>query len=167
MRKQPPKHEGLPRSGTIWEDIEMDDDRGFRPRALGEIALRCRDIDAMARFYGEVLGLPRLVGPHRDGIVFFRIAEGVAGHTTVLALFAARPGEAPVSGGGSTLHHLALSLPLAEQEAAMRWYQRIGQPYRVEHFGWIGWRGVFTEDPEGNTVELVAYDASLSAASPE
>ena len=43
----------------------------------------------------------------------------------------------------------------------MSWYDKIGQPYRVERFGWIGWQGIFTEDPEGNTVELVAYDASL------
>jgi len=43
----------------------------------------------------------------------------------------------------------------------MAWYAANGLPYRVEHFGWVGWRGVFTEDPEGNTVELVAYDASL------
>ncbi|MEL6774948.1 MAG: VOC family protein, partial [Pseudomonadota bacterium] len=60
------------------------------------------------------------------------------------------------TGAGSSLHHLALTIDYAEQEAAMAWYDRLGQPYRVEHFDWIGWRGVFTEDPEGNTVELVA-----------
>jgi hypothetical protein len=26
---------------------------------------------------------------------------------------------------------------------------------------WIGWRGVFVDDPDGNAVELVAYDAGL------
>ena len=41
------------------------------------------------------------------------------------------------------------------------WYDQLGQPYRIETFGWIGWRGIFTEDPEGNTVELVAHDTSL------
>ncbi len=64
--------------------------RTFQPRALGEIAIRCADIGAMAAFYEDV----------------------------------------------------------------------IGQPYRVEHFGWVGWRGIFTDDPEGNTVELVAFDPS-------
>ncbi len=43
----------------------------------------------------------------------------------------------------------------------MRWYDQIDQPYRVEQFGWVGWRGIFTQDPEGNTVELVAYDAAI------
>jgi hypothetical protein len=59
------------------------------------------------------------------------------------------------------LHHIALSLPFEEQDAVLRWYDEIGQPYRIEEFGWIGWRGIFTEDPEGNTVELVAYDSSM------
>lgn len=144
--------------------------RGFRPRALGEIAIRCADLPAMVRFYEEVIGLERLSGDHRSGIVFFRIAEGFAGHTAVLALFrhdAGRPGlqpqtdAPPETGARSSLHHLALSLPFYEQQAVIDWYEQIGQPYRVERFGWIGWQGIFTEDPEGNTVELVAYDASL------
>jgi catechol-2,3-dioxygenase len=66
-----------------------------------------------------------------------------------------------VTGGASSLHHIALSLPFDEQDAVMRWYDHLGQPYRIEQFGWIGWRGIFTEDPEGNTVELVAYDPSM------
>ena len=146
-------------------------DRGFSPRALGEIAIRCADMAAMVEFYEDVIGLERLTGDHNSAITFFRIAEGFGGHTQVLALFhhaaAARPGlhptdaGRPVTGGGSSLHHIALSLPFDEQEAVMRWYDKIGQTYRVEQFGWIGWRGIFTEDPEGNTVELVAFDRSM------
>ncbi|MEM8790417.1 MAG: VOC family protein [Pseudomonadota bacterium] len=141
-------------------------ERGFHVRALGEIAIRCADMDAMEAFYRDVIGLEVL--SHRDeGITFFKIADGYAGHTSVLALFgpgAGRPDlhkvteQAPATGAGSSLHHLALSLPWQEQDAVMRWYDSIGQDYRVEHFKWIGWRGIFTEDPEGNTVELVAAD---------
>lgn len=147
--------------------------RGFQVRALGEIAIRCDDIAAMSAFYEGIIGLTRLSGNTGDGIVFFRIADGFAGHTAVLALFdksvSGRPGlhptgeDAPETGARSSLHHLALSLPFAEQEAVMAWYEARGQPYRVEHFGWIGWRGIFTEDPEGNTVELVAKDPGWSA----
>ena len=146
-------------------------DRGFQIRALGEIAIRCADMAAMVAFYEDILGLERMTGGAREGIIFFRIAEGFGGHTSVLALFdkgyEARPGlhptsdTAPVTGGGSALHHIALSLPFAEQEAAMAWYETHGIPHRVEQFGWIGWRGVFVQDPEGNTVELVAYDPSM------
>jgi len=147
----------------------MERDRGFRPRALGEIAIRCADMSAMVTFYEEVIGLERLTGGHRDAITFFRISEGFGGHTTVLALFQysekgpdGRDGlPRPMAGTASALHHIALSLPYDEQDAVMRWYDHIGQPYRVEQFGWIGWRGIFTQDPEGNTVELVAYDAAM------
>ncbi|NVO56099.1 VOC family protein [Rhodobacteraceae bacterium B1Z28] len=149
----------------------MSKDRGFRARALGEIAIRCADMRAMVEFYETVIGLERLSGDYNSAITFFRIAEGYGGHTQVLALFhhtaAPRPGlhptgsERPVTGGQSALHHIALSLPFAEQDAVLRWYDQIGQPYRIENFGWIGWRGIFTEDPEGNTVELVAYDPSM------
>ena len=103
--------------------------RGFRPRALGEIALRCRDPEGMAAFYEGVIGLERMEGRHSPGITFLRIGPGFGGHTAILALFRG------ASEGASTLHHIALSLPFGEQEAVMRWYEEIGQPFRVEHFG--------------------------------
>ncbi len=145
-------------------------DRGFRPRALGEIAIRCTDMPAMVAFYEDVIGLERLSGDHSDGIVFFKIAKGFGGHTSVLALFRhdrSRPEihptgtEPPETGARSSLHHIALSLPFDEQDAVIAWYDSLGQPYTLQDFGWIGWRGIFTTDPDGNTVELVAYDASL------
>jgi catechol 2,3-dioxygenase-like lactoylglutathione lyase family enzyme len=143
--------------------MALRDRRGFKIAALGEIAIRCRDMDAMEAFYADVIGLERLAA-RAGGIVFFRIADGFAGHTCVLALFdkdAGRRdpyprGEAPESGAKSSLHHIALTVTYVEQEAAMRWYDSLKQPYNVQEFDWIGWRGVFTTDPDGNTVELVA-----------
>lgn len=137
--------------------------RGFKPRALGEIAIRCADMAAMVDFYETVIGLERLSGGHRDTITFFKIAEGIGGHTTVLALFQnpAPNTDRPVTGNQSALHHIALSLPFHEQDAVIQWYESLNQPYRIEEFDWIGWRGIFTQDPEGNTVELVAYDRTL------
>ena len=145
-----------------------DTRRGFRPRALGEIAIRCRDWPAMVAFYGEVLGLERLHGGerggHRDGIAFFRLGESHGGHIAVLALFADGATGEPDGGGPlhaghrSSLHHLALSLPWDEQDAAAAWLEAGDHPVRVQTFDWTGWRGVFTRDPDGNTVELVAAD---------
>jgi catechol 2,3-dioxygenase-like lactoylglutathione lyase family enzyme len=146
------------------------DKRGFKVRALGEIAIRCADLKKMAAFYRDIIGLEHLSGHHRDGIIFFSIAEGFGGHTSVLALFRPDAGRAdlhpqgsqpPATGAGSSLHHLALSLPFSEQDAAIKWYDANDVDYRVQVFEWIGWRGIFTTDPEGNTVELVAYDRSL------
>lgn len=132
---------------------EAGSGRGFRVRGLGEVAIRCADPAAMERFYTKVIGLD-LLARRPGGITFLRIAEGHAGHTTVLALFASD--TPPVTGAGSSLHHLALSLGWDEQERAIAWLRGAGHACRVEDFDWIGWRGVFLTDPEGNTVELVA-----------
>ncbi|MBI1418882.1 MAG: VOC family protein [Limimaricola sp.] len=143
------------------------DQRGFTVRALGEIAIRCINLDAMVAFYRDVIGLEPLNDPGNGRIVFLRIAEGFGGHTSVLALFRydieaagrTRAGEVPpATGPGSSLHHLALSLPWDEQAAVIAWYETRGLEYHVETFDWVGWRGVFTFDPDGNTVELVAKD---------
>ena len=141
--------------------------RGFTVRALGEIAIRCIDLDAMVAFYRDVIGLEPMNDPENSDIVFFRIAEGFAGHTAVLALFrhdiegagnTRVATEPPASGPGSSLHHLALSLPWKEQDAVIAWYETLEREYHVETFSWIGWRGVFTKDPDGNSVELVAEE---------
>jgi catechol-2,3-dioxygenase len=127
--------------------------RGFRVAGLGEVAVRCRDLAAMERFYADAIGL-EVLGRRDRGIVFFRLAEGYRGHTAVLALF--DDGATPATGEASWLHYVALSIGWDEQAAAVRWLESRGLPVRVETFDWIGWRGVFTADPEGNTVELVA-----------
>lgn len=139
--------------------------RGFQVRALGEVAIRCADMAPMVAFYRDMLGLEILAGNQSDDIVFFQLGESYGGHISVLALFrhdgqprAVHPEGVgrPVTGAGSSLHHLALTVDAAEQEAVVAWYEAQGQEYRIEEFPWIGWRGVFTQDPEGNTVELVA-----------
>jgi len=107
---------------------------------------------AMRAFYGDLLGLPVLAQRH-DGLIFYDLGAGVAGHRQVLALFS---GDQAVAGDASALHHIALGVTVTDQDRAMTWFDSHQQPYRIEHFDWIGWRGVFTKDPEGNTVELVA-----------
>ena len=148
-------------------------ERGFKVRALGEIAIRCRDLDRMTAFYRDIIGLEVLKGAYSDGIVFFRIAEGYGGHTAVLALFRhdagtedLHPRGMPLGGGQSSLHHLALAVGREEQDRAVEWYMHNGINYTIQEFAWIGWRGVFTTDPEGNTVELVAYDPDVATAAP-
>lgn len=86
------------------------------------------------------------------------------GSDALLSSTRVAPRTAPVGGAGlagSSLHHLALSLPYAEQDAAMRWYDHLGQSYRIKVFAWVGWRGIFTQDREDNTVELVAHHPDL------
>ncbi|NKB53066.1 MAG: VOC family protein [Rhizobiaceae bacterium] len=148
--------------------------RSFKVRALGEIAIRCADMESMVAFYRDIIGLEVLSGGHRETITFFKIAEGFGGHTSVLALFHHDAGMLalheqsplpPETGNRSSLHHIALSLLFEEQQNVMEYYASKGIDFHVEEFAWIGWRGIFTKDPEGNTVELVAYDPSSTHGS--
>ena len=41
-------------------------ERGFTVRALGEIAIRCIDLDAMVAFYRDVIGREALGDPVRN-----------------------------------------------------------------------------------------------------
>jgi catechol-2,3-dioxygenase len=54
-------------------------------RGLGEVALRVKNLDAMQKFYEEVIGLALMT--RVPNCAFFKIAEGYGGHTQVLALF--------------------------------------------------------------------------------
>jgi catechol 2,3-dioxygenase-like lactoylglutathione lyase family enzyme len=148
-------------------------ERGFKVQGLGEIAIRCVDFEAMFAFYRDIICLEVMSLAERPGIAFFRISAGVAGHTNVLTLFrdgagtrdvATNAAKPPLAGPHSSLHHIALSLPFAEQDSVMRWYESSGIAYNVEIFDWVGWRGVFTRDPDGNTVELVAFSETLKAS---
>ena len=124
----------------------------------------------MAAFYENVIGLTVLRKFHGDGILFFELGKSYGGHTQVLALFrhdAGRPELHPRSetlpntGAGSSLHHIALAVDKADQDAICAWFDGEGLDYKVQEFPWIGWRGIFTTDPDGNTVELVAYDEAV------
>ena len=115
----------------------------FAVADLGEIALGCRDMEAMLAFYRDILGLEVLRAPE-NGIAFFRIGEGHAGHTKVLALFDGREGR----DGRGALHHLALNIAFATQAAAVTWFRDQGHAPRVETFDWIGWRGFSSPTPK-------------------
>lgn len=134
-------------------------------RALGEVAIRCADLGPMRDFYRDIVGLSVLRDFPEAGIVFFRVADGPGGHTSVLALFDRTAGAArghptgtapPATGAGSSLHHLAPAVDRAAQDALRTFLGANGVPHRTETFDWIGWRGVFVTDPEGNTVAFVA-----------
>lgn len=125
--------------------------------ALGEVALRVADLDAMHAFYERVVGLEPLQRFER--ISFFRIAAGYGGHTQVLALFD-RDGEAPRAAAG-TLDHLAFAIPLAAYGDEKARLEGLGLTVTTAEHGWVHWRSLYVDDPEGNLVELVCYDPSV------
>lgn len=141
--------------------------RGFAIHALSEFAIRTANMAEMVAFYRDIIGLELFATRPDRGIVFFKVSDGHAGLTAVLALFDVGSRAAVASGRGdgdrpaSSLHHLALAVSRAEQDAAEAWFRENGVATRTEEFGWVGWRGLFVNDPDGNTVELVASDPSL------
>ena len=63
----------------------------FKIRQLGEIAIRCSDMDAMFGFYRDIVGLDVLSDNRDAGIAFFRICAGFGGHTRFWPCFTTMP----------------------------------------------------------------------------
>ena len=130
-------------------------------RALGEIALRVKDLDSMQQFYEEVVGLELMRKfPHA---VFFKIAEGYGGHTQILALFdrTQETGYRGVESDKSTVDHFAFTIPLTEFDGEKRRLEQLGLNVRTAEHAWVHWRSLYVRDPEGNIAELVCYDESV------
>lgn len=129
-----------------------------RIKGLGEIALRVNDLDAMQRFYQEVVGLE--VMRRADNAVFFRIADGYGGHTQVLALFdrSGQPDYRGLDSERTTVDHIAFEIDLADFEAEKARLEGLGVRVTTAEHGWVRWRSLYVDDPEGNMVEWVCYD---------
>jgi catechol 2,3-dioxygenase-like lactoylglutathione lyase family enzyme len=139
----------------------MANDKHTSVRGLGEIALRVNDLDAMHKFYEEVIGLPLMA---RDTTcAFFKIAEGYGGHTQVLALFdrSERSGYRGTDAATSTIDHIAFEIPLADFVVELTRLKGLGFEVETAEHAWMHWRSLYVPDPEGNLVELVCYDASV------
>lgn len=130
-------------------------------KALGEVALRVNDLDAMQKFYEEVINLELMKRfPHAT---FFKIAEGYNGHIQILALFdrSQQAGYRGVESEKSTVDHFAFAIPLADFAAEKRRLKQLGSEVETAEHAWVHWRSLYVRDPEGNLVELVCYDESV------
>ena len=132
-----------------------------RIKGLGEIALRVTDLDAMQRFYQEVVGLE--VMRRADSAVFFRIADGYGGHTQVLALFdrSDQSGYRGLDRERTTVDHIAFEIDRADYEAERARIEGLGVRVTTAEHPWVHWRSLYVTDPEGNEVEWVCYDESV------
>jgi catechol-2,3-dioxygenase len=130
-------------------------------KALGEIALRVTDLDTMQRFYEKIVALE--VMRRADNAVFFKIADGYAGHIQVLALFdrSSSPGYRGLNAATSTVDHIAFEIELADYDSEKTRLESLSQTVTTAENAWVHWRSLYVTDPEGNVVEWVCYDESV------
>jgi catechol-2,3-dioxygenase len=130
-------------------------------RGLGEIVFRVNNLDAMQKFYEEIIGLPLMT--RVPNCAFFKIADGYDGYTQVLALFdrSQSPGYRGTDAATSTIDHIAFEIPLANFADERKRLESFGLQVETAEHAWVHWRSLYVSDPEGNQVELVCYDGSV------
>jgi catechol 2,3-dioxygenase-like lactoylglutathione lyase family enzyme len=131
-------------------------------KGLGEVALRVTDLDQMQGFYEEAIGLELL--KRFENAAFLEIADGYGGHTQVLALFdrSTSPGYTGLDAAKTTVDHIAFEIALADFDKEKKRLEQLGLVVTTAEHAWVGWRSVYVNDPEGNEVEFVCYDASVT-----
>ena len=130
-------------------------------QALGEIALRVRDLETMRAFYQDVIGLKF---SKRFAIaVFFELAPGYEGHTQVLALFdrSAQGGYTAPEAAATSVDHIAFTIALEDYGPEKTRLESPGLEVATAVHDWVQWRSLYVNDPEGNLVELVCFDESI------
>jgi len=123
---------------------------------LGEIALSVADLDASQAFYTDKIGLELM--RRFESSAFFKIAEGYAGHTQILALFDRSAVLDKPEQKRTTLDHIAFTIALEDFESEQERLEAAGVPTSTTTHGWVQWRSLYVDDPDGNTVELVCFD---------
>ena len=99
--------------------------------------------------------------------MFFKIAEGYAGHTQNLALLRAdnrmflQNKSLQLSPEQSTLHQIALNIALEDFESEKSRLKGLGVKVNATVHEWLHVRSMYFSDPEGNLLEFVCYDASV------
>lgn len=131
---------------------------------LGEIAFRVTDLEASQAFYADKIGLELM--RRFETSAFFKVADGFAGHTQILALFdrSAVPNSQPPSKAHTTVDHIAFTIDLKDFESEKARLQAAGLGVTTTIHAWVQWRSLYVSDPDGNTIEFVCYDPSIPKA---
>jgi catechol-2,3-dioxygenase len=107
--------------------------------------LEVADLDAAARFYGEVLGLP--VQQRSDERVWFLVGDSAR-----LGLWTKQVGIAGGQGGAHV--HYAMHVAEEDYDVAVKRLRAAGLDPHEEHFEENDTRAAYVTDPDGNVVEL-------------
>ena len=138
----------------------------LRVMHIAELGLRVTDLPRAVAFYQEVLGL-EIVRAYPT-IVFLKAGEldsplGRGGHPQLLVLF---DRKVQLDIALTTIDHFAFEIPLEQyptererlQQMGLELIERIWQG----EYAWLTARSVFFDDPDGNTIELIAHDPNAA-----
>ena len=125
-------------------------------REIDHVVLRVRDMDAMRRFYCEVLGAEHMAWRPEFGMSHLRAGRSMIDLVTVDGPLGKAGGAAPGK-EGRNMDHLCLRVEPFDQEAIVAHLRRHGvavgeirRRYGTEGNG----ISIYVTDPEGNLVEL-------------
>lgn len=125
-------------------------------REIDHLVLRVRDIDAMRRFYCDVLGATHVAYRPEFGMSHLKAGRSIIDLITVDGTLG-KAGGAAAGREGRNLDHLCLRVEPFDQEAIVAHLKRHGvavgeirRRYGAEGNG----ISIYLQDPEGNTVEL-------------
>lgn len=125
-------------------------------REIDHLVLRVRDIDAMRRFYCDVLGATHVAWRPEFGMSHLKAGRSMIDLVTVDGKLGSAGGAAP-GREGRNLDHLCLRVEPFDQDAIVAHLEKHGiavgeirKRYGAEGNG----VSIYVEDPEGNTVEL-------------
>ena len=136
-------------------------------KRLGELVIRSKQPEVLVAFYREAIGLEPFAT--LGSATFLKIDDDFEGHPQLLAIFDKeheysgplhmQTGRADSQSG--TLHHFAFALDAADFDAERERLQGMGIAVEPGEHRQFGWRSLYMHDPDGNSVELVCYDAAL------
>jgi glyoxylase I family protein len=125
-------------------------------REIDHVVLRVRDIDAMRRFYCDVLGAQHVAWRPEFGMSHLKAGSSMIDLVTVDGPLG-KPGGAAPGREGRNLDHLCLRVEPFDQEAIVAHLRRHGvavgeirRRYGAEGNG----ISIYVTDPEGNMIEL-------------
>ena len=125
-------------------------------RAIDHIVLRVRDIDAMRRFYCDVLGAEHVAWRPQFGMSHLRVGSSMIDLVAVDGPLGRKGGAAP-GAEGRNLDHFCLRVEPFDQDAIVAHLRKhgveVGEIRR--RFGAEGTGvSIYLGDPEGNLIEL-------------
>jgi glyoxylase I family protein len=125
-------------------------------RGIDHVVLRVKDIDAMRRFYCDVLGATHVAYRPALGMSHLRVGNSMIDLIEVDGALG-KPGGAAPGAEGRNMDHLCLRVDAFDQDAIVAHLRKQGvdvgkitSRYGAEGNG----VSIYLTDPEGNTVEL-------------